>query len=99
MATGTARSRRRGRRRPAARGGWRGGGGGGGAARAAQAGGAAWLAVATAGEAAALREAGICGPLLVMGALTAAELTVAVEAGADVVAWREDFVRRLPDGV
>ena len=44
------------------------------AARAAQAGGAAWLAVATAGEAAALRAAGIDGPVLVMGALSAEEL-------------------------
>jgi alanine racemase len=69
------------------------------AAHAAQAGGASWLAVATAGEAAALREAGIGGPLLVMGALTPAELAVAVEAGADVLAWREDFVRGLPEGV
>ena len=41
------------------------------AARAAQAGGATWLAVATAGEAAALRAAGIDGPVLVMGALVA----------------------------
>ena len=40
------------------------------AARAAQAGGATWLAVATAEEAAGLRAAGIDGPLLVMGALT-----------------------------
>ena len=40
------------------------------AARAAQAGGAAWLAVATAAEAAELRAAGIDGPLLVMGALS-----------------------------
>ncbi len=68
------------------------------AARAAQAGGAAWLAVATAGEAAALRAAGIGGPLLVMGALSPEELPVALEAGADVVAWREEFVRRLPSG-
>src|SRR3954468_16364983 len=69
------------------------------AARAAQAGGASWLAVATAGEAAALRSAGIGGPLLVMGALTGEELAVAVEARADVVAWREEFVRGLPEGV
>jgi alanine racemase len=62
------------------------------AARAAQAGGAAWLAVATADEAAALRAAGIEGPLLVMGALSEAELTVALRARADVVAWRERFV-------
>src|SRR3954449_4887905 len=65
------------------------------AARAAQAGGAAWLAVATAGEAAALRAAGIDGPLLVMGALSDEELPVAIGAGADVVAWREAFVAKL----
>jgi alanine racemase len=69
------------------------------AARAAKAGGAAWLAVATAGEAFELRAAGIEGRVLVMGALTAAELDVALEARADVVAWREEFVVGLPDGV
>jgi alanine racemase len=69
------------------------------AARAAQAGGAAWLAVATADEAADLRAAGIEGPLLVMGALSPEELAVAVAAGADVVAWSEEFVRRLPESV
>ncbi len=62
------------------------------AARAAQAGGARWLAVATAGEAEALRAAGLTGPLLVMGALTGAELDVALAAKADVVAWDEGFV-------
>ena len=61
------------------------------AARAAQAGGAAWLAVATAGEAVALRAAKIEGPLLVMGALAPGELTAALRARADVVAWREEF--------
>jgi alanine racemase len=66
------------------------------AARAAQAGGASWLAVATAPEAAALRAAGLDGPLLVMGALSREELPVALDAGADVVAWREEFVARLP---
>jgi alanine racemase len=65
------------------------------AARAAQAGGAAWLAVATAGEAAALRAAGIGGPVLVMGALSAEELPLALRARADVVAWREGFVAAL----
>src|SRR4051812_32739512 len=59
------------------------------AARAAQAGGAAWLAVATASEAAALRAAGIEGPVLVMGALSGEELEVALAARAGVVAWRE----------
>ena len=48
------------------------------AARAAQAGGAEWLAVATAAEAAELRGAGIDGPLLVMGALADEELAVAL---------------------
>jgi alanine racemase len=65
------------------------------AARAARAGGAAWLAVATAGEAAALRAAGIDGPVLVMGAVSDEELPVAIGAGADVVAWREAFVAKL----
>jgi alanine racemase len=69
------------------------------AARAAQAGGAAWLAVATAGEAFELRSAGIEGPILVMGALSSAELDVALEARADVVAWREAFVAALPESV
>jgi len=61
-------------------------------ARAALAGGATWLAVAAAGEAAELRAAGIDGPILVMGALSPAELDVALRAGADVVAWEEAFV-------
>lgn len=65
------------------------------AARAAQRGGASWLAVATAGEAAVLREAGIEGPLLVMGALSPEELDVALDARADVVAWREEFVAAI----
>src|SRR2546423_15089121 len=52
------------------------------AARAAQAGGASWLAVATADEAAALRAAGIPGPLLIMGALSPEELDVALSAAA-----------------
>jgi alanine racemase len=65
------------------------------AARAAQAGGAAWLAVATASEAAALRAAGIEGPVLVMGALSGEELEVALAARADVVGWREAFVAKL----
>jgi alanine racemase len=65
------------------------------AARAAQAGGASWLAVATAREAAELRDAGLEGPVLVMGALSAPELTVALRAGADVVAWDRAFVAAL----
>ena len=62
------------------------------AARAALAGGATWLAVVAAQEAAALRAAGIHAPILVMGALTPHELDVALDAGADVVAWDEAFV-------
>jgi alanine racemase len=62
------------------------------AATAAQRGGAKWLAVATAGEAAGLRADGLEGPILVMGALSPEELDIALAARADVVAWREDFV-------
>jgi len=61
-------------------------------ARAALAGGATWLAVAAAGEAAQLRAAAIDAPILVMGALSPVELDVALAAGADVVAWDEAFV-------
>ena len=64
-------------------------------ARAALAGGAHRLAVATAREAAELRSAGLDGPLLVMGALSPEELPLAVAARADVVAWREGFVKEL----
>jgi alanine racemase len=62
------------------------------AARAALAGGATWLAVAAADEAAALRAAGIDARLLVLGALSPDELDVALAAGADVVVWREEHV-------
>ena len=65
------------------------------AARAARAGGASWLAVATAEEARGLRDGGLDGPVLVMGALSEQELAVAIAARADVVAWREFFVERL----
>ena len=65
------------------------------AAGAALAGGATWIAVATAREAAELRAAGIDAPLLVFGALTADELRTALDARADVVAWREAFVAAI----
>ncbi|MEA2245506.1 MAG: alanine racemase, partial [Solirubrobacteraceae bacterium] len=65
------------------------------AARAALAGGASWIAVVSAAEGAELREAGIDSPLLVMGALTPDELALALDASADIVAWREDFVAAL----
>ena len=60
-------------------------------ATAAVAGGATWLAVATANEAAELRRDGIGERILVMGALTRPELELALEADADVVAWRKGF--------
>jgi alanine racemase len=56
-------------------------------ATAALAGGAEWLAVATAAEAA---------PVLVMGALTSDELRTAIEAEADVVAWTEQVADAAP---
>lgn len=62
-------------------------------ATAAVAGGATWLAVATAAEAADLRRDGIGERILVMGALTRADLELALEADADIVAWREGFAR------
>lgn len=64
-------------------------------ARAALAGGATWLGVATAQEAAELRTAGFDEPVLIMGALSPEELQVALAARADVVAWRQAFVERL----
>ncbi len=65
-------------------------------ARAALAGGASWLAVASAQEAAELRLAGMRGVrVLVMGALTAVELKEALAADADVVVWRESCVEAV----
>jgi alanine racemase len=57
------------------------------AAKAALAGGATWLAVATAAEAEDLRRHGVAERILVMGALTREEQRTAAEAQADVVAW------------
>ncbi len=65
-------------------------------AEAALAGGAERFAVATAGEAAELRAAGIDAPLLVMGALTAQELHKAIEENADVFAWSEEVAEAAP---
>ncbi|HMS61647.1 MAG TPA: alanine racemase [Solirubrobacteraceae bacterium] len=65
------------------------------AARAALAGGASWLAVATAVEAATLRSAGIAERLLVLGALSDEELAVALDADADIVIWRPETVARV----
>jgi alanine racemase len=65
-------------------------------AEAALAGGATWLAVATAGEARDLRAAGIDAPVLVMGALTRADLRTAIDANADVVAWTDEVAEAAP---
>jgi alanine racemase len=66
-------------------------------ARAAQRGGATWLAVATAGEAALLRAAGLTGPLLTMGSLTRAETATALAADADVAVWEPEFATALAE--
>ena len=63
---------------------------------AALAGGATWLAVATAGEAAELRRLAVDVPVLVMGAVTRDELRVAIDAEADVVAWSEEVAEAAP---
>ncbi len=65
-------------------------------AEAALAGGATWLAVATAGEAAELRRLAIDVRVLVMGALTRNELELAIGADADVVAWSEEVAEAAP---
>jgi alanine racemase len=61
-------------------------------ARAALRGGAAWIAVATADEAAELRAAGIDARLLVMGALTRDDLAKALDADADIAAWTHELL-------
>ena len=64
-------------------------------ARAALAGGAGWLAVVSARELRELREAGLQAPVLVMGALTEAELAEALAAGGEVVVWEERHLRAV----
>jgi alanine racemase len=61
-------------------------------AQAALAGRASWLAVAAAAEATELRDAGLRGPILVMGALSRDEVELALEADADLVAWTDEFL-------
>jgi alanine racemase len=61
-------------------------------AQAAQAAGAEWLGVATAGEAEELRAARLVGPLMIFGPLTGSELQRAVVADADVIVWSERFM-------
>jgi alanine racemase len=60
--------------------------------QAALAGGAQWLAVAGARELRELRAAGLEVPILVMGALTADELTETLAAHGDVVVWHERYL-------
>lgn len=64
-------------------------------ARAALAGGATWLAVAAAVEAQELRAAMPEARILVLGALTAAELDQALEADADLAVWRPGFLEQV----
>jgi alanine racemase len=64
-------------------------------ARAALAGGASWLAVAAASEAAELRPHFPDTPILTMGALTEADLETAIGAGSDVAAWRPQFAQLI----
>jgi alanine racemase len=65
-------------------------------------GGATWLAVATAVEAADLRRHGVEARILMMGALTPEDVRTALEAGAEVVAWTHELVdsleRQAPPG-
>ena len=65
------------------------------AARGAIAGGATWLAVATAEEAVELRVAALSEPILVMGALSAEETDAAIAARTEVVAWDRELVEHL----
>jgi len=58
-------------------------------ARAALAGGASWIAVAAATEAAEVRAELPEVPLLTMGALTETELDIALEAPSDIAVWRQ----------
>ena len=62
-------------------------------AEAAVAGGATWLAVAAASEAAELRSRFREVPILTMGAMTPAELDLALGEGSEVTVWRERFAR------
>ena len=48
--------------------------------------------MAAATEAAELRAGGIAAPILVMGALSRGELSLALAADADVVAWSDEFL-------
>jgi alanine racemase len=71
--------------------------GAGESARAALAGGATWLAVATASEASAMRQEFPGTPILVLGPLDESDLTLALDADVDLVAWTPHFVRRVSE--
>jgi alanine racemase len=62
-------------------------------AAAALEGGASWLAVATASEAEQIGRRFQHVPLLTMGALTTADLDLALAAGSEIGVWREEFLR------
>ena len=61
-------------------------------AEAAVRGGATWLAVASATEAWDLRQELREVPILTMGALTPAELEVAIQAASELTVWRPEFL-------
>jgi alanine racemase len=65
---------------------------------AAIAGGASWLAVASAPELQELRQAGLAEVrILVMGALSQSELAQALADGGDVVVWNADYLKFVSD--
>jgi len=66
-------------------------------ARAALAGGASWLAVAAAGEAAELRLHLPDARILTMGALTEGELDAALGAASDVAVWQPAFLELIAE--
>src|SRR6476619_1218972 len=66
-------------------------------AGAALAGGAGWLAVATAREAIEVRAAHPDAPLLTMGALTASEADIAIAARSELAVWQPGGLAMLAD--
>lgn len=64
-------------------------------AQAALDGGATWLAVATAGEALALRAHGFKCPVLVMGALESSEIAELLDQRCDMVVWTYEFLEAI----
>lgn len=64
-------------------------------ARAALAGGARQLAVVTAAEATALRDAGVDAPLIVLGPVRGAEAAAVADAGGEPVIWMDEELDRF----